>query len=135
MKEIRDALARLSCIGCKQFHYDPEGQVFGDGEIHYLLEVSGLFFLAWEDTQARMMIVNPITRFDLDELEELGAEEAWVVLHVPVELSESIQFREVSCAELIDVYRRMESRPVGDFLFASGRRLASDGFLNPGNVR
>lgn len=59
-----------------------------------------------------MMIVNPITRFGLDELEELGAESAWTVLHVPAELSESIQFREIGDAELIDVYRRMEARPL-----------------------
>jgi len=115
MTVIRDALARLSCIGCKQFHYDPAGQVIGDGEIHYLLEVSGLFFLAWEDTDAGMMIVNPITRFGLDELVELGAEEAWMVVHVPLRLSEGIQFREISVAELIDTYRRMKSRRVGEF--------------------
>lgn len=135
MKEIRDALARLSCIGRKKFHYDPAGQVFGAGEIHYLVEVSGLFFLAWEDADTGMMIVNPITRFGLDELEELGAEEAWTVLHVPLGLSEGIQFREISSAELIDVYRRMESRPVGDFLFASSRRLASGCSLNVGSLR
>lgn len=115
MKGIRNALARLSCIGRKQFHYDPAGQVSGDGEIHYLVEVSGLFFLAWDDTETRMMIVNPITRFGLDELEELGKEEGWTVLHVPLELSEGIQFREISGAELIDVFRRMESRQVGGF--------------------
>lgn len=49
ISEIRDALLRLSCIGRTRFHYDPAGQVFGDGEIHYLVEVTGLFFMAWED--------------------------------------------------------------------------------------
>jgi len=109
MGEIREALSRLSCIGRAQFYYDPVGQVFGEGEIHYLVEVSGLYFLAWEDNDTRTMIVNPITRFDLNELQELGAEEAWVVLHVPITLAEAIRFREIDDADLVGAYLRMEA--------------------------
>jgi hypothetical protein len=108
--EIRDALMRLSCIGDVLFHYDPSGQVFGDGEIHYLVEIIGRFFMAWESSDTRMMIVNPITRFNLDELEELGAEEAWTVLHVPAELSNGIRFRDIDIVELKDVYCRMAAQ-------------------------
>lgn len=116
--EIRDALLRLSCIGRRQFHYDPASQVFSDGEIHYLIEVSGVFFLAWEDNDTGTMIVNPIIRFSLDELVELGAEEAWTVLYVPAELSEGVQFREMSDAELVDVYQRMEARSLDKLVLA-----------------
>ncbi|AKU20776.1 hypothetical protein [Massilia sp. NR 4-1] len=108
--EIRDALFRLSCIGRRQFYYDPAGQVLSDGEIHYLIEVSGVFFIAWEDNDTGTMIVNPIIRFSLDELEELGAEEAWTVLHVPAALAAGIQFREIDGAELTNAYLRMKER-------------------------
>ena len=87
--------------------------MFGDGEIHYLVEVTGLFFVAWMDNDSRMMIVNPITRFCLDDLEELGADEAWTALHVPANLSDAIQFREIGDVELSDIYRRMEAYPQG----------------------
>jgi hypothetical protein len=109
-------LSRLSCIGRMRFYYDPVGQVFGDGAIHYLVEVSGLYFLAWEDNDTRTMIVNPITRFDLDELGELGGEEAWMVLHVPATLAEGIQFREIDDAELVDAYLRMEERTLNEVI-------------------
>lgn len=122
--EIRDALLRLSCIGRRQFYYDPAGQVFSDGEIHYLIEMSGVFFIAWEDNDTGAMIVNPIIRFRLDELEELGAEEAWTVLYVPAELSEGIQFREMGDAELVDVYHRMEARSLGGLAFTTSRYLS-----------
>ena len=121
--EIRDALLRLSCIGRREFHYDPAGQVLSDGEIHYLIEVSGVFFIAWEDNYTGAMIVNSILRFSLDELKELGAEEAWTVLHVPAEHSEGIQFWEMGDAELVDAYQRMEARSSGELLFAPSRYL------------
>lgn len=121
--EIRDALLRLSCIGRRQFHYDPAGQVLSDGEIQYLIEVSGVFFVAWEDNDTGTMIVNPIIRFSLDELEELGAEEAWTVLYMPAKLSDGIQFREMGDAELVDVYHRMEARALCELAFTASRYL------------
>lgn len=54
------------------------------------------------------MIVNPITRFSLDELEELGSWEAWTVLHVPATLTEGIQFREIGNAELNAAYQALQ---------------------------
>lgn len=110
LREICNAMLRLSCIGRTRFHYDPAGQVFGDGAIHYLVEVGDLFFIAWEDNDSKTMIVNPITRFDLEELADLGDEDAWTVLHVPAGLAEGIQFREIDNAELNEAYRRMEGR-------------------------
>lgn len=110
MNAIREAMLRLSCIGCTPFHYDPAGNIFCDGPIHYIIEVGDLFFVAWESNDTGSMIVNPITRFDLDELGELGAAEAWTVLLVPAEMSEGIQFREIDGAELIDAYCRMQVR-------------------------
>jgi hypothetical protein len=110
IREIRDAMSRLSCIGRTRFHYDSIGRIFGDGEIHYLIEVSGLFFVAWKDNDTEMMIVNPITRFGLAELGELGAEEAWTVLRVPDALAEGIQFRDINDVELVRAYRRMEGQ-------------------------
>lgn len=121
--EIRDALLRLSCVGRREFHYDAAAQVLSDGEIHYLIEVSGMFFIAWEDNYTGAMIVNSILRFSLDELEELGAEEAWTVLHVPAELSEGIQFREMGDTELVDAYHRMEVRSLGELAFTPSRYL------------
>lgn len=109
-REIREAILRLSCIERMQFHYDLAGEVSGDGPIHYLLEVGDLFFMAWENNITGNMIVNPITRFRLDELGELGAEEAWTVLRVPADLMEGIQFREIDDVELSKAYFRMESR-------------------------
>jgi hypothetical protein len=110
ISEIRDAMLRLSFIARTRFHYDAGSLVFGEGEIHYLIEVSELFFIAWEDDDTKMMIVNPITRFGLDELEELGAEEAWTLLHVPAALDDGIRFREMIGAELVSAYRQMEGR-------------------------
>ena len=107
-REIHNALARLSCIEDSRFHYDPTGQIYGEGEIHYLVEVRGLFLMVWENGNTKTMIVNPLTHFDLDELGELGAEEAWTVLRVPALLEECIQFHEMSESELVDAYRRME---------------------------
>jgi hypothetical protein len=126
---IRDALLRLSCIERMRFHYDPAGRVLGEGEIHYLVEVTGLFFVAWKNSDSGMMIVNPITRFGLDELEEVGTEEAWTALHVPAELSDSIQFREIDGNELIDVYRRMETRSLGGLALPPERYPYTDRFL------
>lgn len=72
-RQIHNALVWLSSIGGVRSHYDPAGQVVGFAEIHYLVEVAGMHFMAWEDTVTRMIVVNPITRFTLDELDELGA--------------------------------------------------------------
>lgn len=63
--------------------YDPGGDIFGDGPIHYLVEVGYLVSMAWESNDSGLMVVNPITRFDLDGLDELGAEEAWTILRMP----------------------------------------------------
>jgi hypothetical protein len=126
IKEIHDALSRLSCIGRTRFYFDPAGQVIGDGEIHYLVEVTGRFFVAWRDNDTRMMIMNPITRFSLDELEELGSEKAWMVLHMPTALPEGIQFREIGDAELVDAYRWTEARPLHDIDSSSCRYLEID---------
>jgi hypothetical protein len=84
-----------------------------------------VLFIAWEDNDTGAMIVNPIIRFSLDELEELGAEEAWTVLYVPAELSEGIQFREMGDAELVDVYQRMEARSLGELAFTTSRYLTA----------
>lgn len=70
--------------------------------------------MAWENSDTKIILVNPITRYGLDELSELGAEEAWTVLYVPQELSQGVQFREIDDAELCDVYSRMESQFVDD---------------------
>ena len=77
-KEIREAMLRLSSIGLKRYEYDQTGQILGEGQIHYLVEVSDLLFIAWENSDTCLMIVNPITCFSLDELEELGFLEAWM---------------------------------------------------------
>ena len=82
-----------------------------------------MFFIAWEENDTGTMIVNPIIRFSLDELEELGAEEAWTVLYAPAELSKGIQFREMGDAELVDVYHRMEARSLGELAFTASRYL------------
>lgn len=111
---------------------DHHQEVLSDGEIHYLIEVSGVFFIAWEDNDTGAMIVNPIIRFSLDELEELGAEEAWTVLRVPAELFEGIQFRDIDNAELIDAYRRMEALPLGEYVSPSCRYQESDFSLQTG---
>lgn len=107
-KEIREAMLRLSSIGLKRYEYDQTGQIFGDGPIHYLVEVSDLLFIVWENSDTCSMIVNPITRFSLDELEELGSLEAWTVLHVPATLAEGIQFREIGNAELNAAYQALK---------------------------
>lgn len=120
VREIHRALMRLACIGRAQFAFDPGGQVFGDGEIHYLLEVSGMYFLAWKDSDTKVMMINPITRFDLDELEELGADEAWTVLNVPASLEEGIQFRKIDSAELVGMYRRMQKISTERVYFSPG---------------
>ena len=36
------------------------------------MEVNDLTFMAWEDSETGTMIVNPTTRFGLDELDEIG---------------------------------------------------------------
>lgn len=123
-RQINKALLRLSSIECTQFQYDPVGQVFGFGEIHYLIEVAGMFFMAWENSDTKIIVVNPITRYCLDELSELGAEEAWTVLYVPQELSQGIQFREIDDAELGDVYSRMEAQFVDEIALAPARHFA-----------
>lgn len=110
LQVIREAMLRLSCIACTQYVYDPEGRVLGDGAIHHLLEVDNQFFMAWEHNNTGSVIVNPITRFKLDELDELGADEAWTVLRVPTKQTESIQFREVDEVELSEVYCRMAAQ-------------------------
>lgn len=107
IKEIRDAMRRLSCIGCTSYRYDPSGRAFGNGPIHYLVEVSDMTFLAWEDSETGTIVANPITRFDLAELDELGAAEMWTVLHVPAVLTDGIRFREIDGAELREAYHRM----------------------------
>ena len=110
--EIRDAMWRLSCIERAQYHYDPAGDVYGDGPIQYLVEVGDLVFVSWVNNDSGSVIVNPITRFSLDELDELGAYEPWTVLQVPASLAERINFREIDAAELADMYRRMEGRTI-----------------------
>ncbi|MES2758091.1 MAG: hypothetical protein V4693_12015 [Pseudomonadota bacterium] len=127
IKSIREAMLRLSCIGHAQFNYDPSGRVFGDGPIHYLVEVGDLCLIAWEDNHTRTMVVNPITRFDLVELGELGAGDPWTVLRVPAESAQSIQFREIEEAELIEAYRKMRDAPENRTTYErspKGKRLA-----------
>lgn len=73
--EIRGALSRLSCIEQMPCCYDPTSEIFGEGPIHYLVEVDDQYFIAWGNDETKTIIVNPIKRFSLDELEELSAEE------------------------------------------------------------
>ncbi|NVM80187.1 hypothetical protein FHW83_006032 [Duganella sp. SG902] len=110
IKEIYDAMLRLSSIGCVEYQYDALGHLFGFGEIHYLVEVNDLFLIAWANNDTGTMVVNPITRFELDELEELSTKEAWTVLHVPIKLTEGIRFRVIDADELCEVYRSTEKR-------------------------
>lgn len=111
-REIRSAMWRLSCIERTPYQYDPAGQVFGFGPIHYLVELGDQLYLAWHNEESGAVVVNPITRYDLDELDELGAYEPWTVLHVPAELDEGIRFREIDAAELAQAYQRMEGRTI-----------------------
>lgn len=112
MREIRDAMLRLSCIARTQYQYDPAGQIIGEGPIHYLVEVSSVFLIAWENKGTGAIVVNPITRFGFDELDELGAAEAWTVLRVPADVAEGIHFREIDNAELSEAYRQMARRAI-----------------------
>lgn len=107
MQGIREAMMRLSCIECIPYHYDPDGQIVGEGPIHYLVELGDLFFIAWENNDTGNMILNPITRFSIDELDELGAGEAWMVLRLPAHLAQRIDFREISNIELNEAYLHM----------------------------
>jgi hypothetical protein len=75
-------------------------------------QYSNLFFIAWENNDTGAMVVNPITRFGLDELDELGAAEAWTVRCVLPDLAESIQFREIDSVELSEAYRQMAGRAI-----------------------
>jgi hypothetical protein len=110
MQEIREAMLRLSCIECIPCQYDPVGQEVGEGPIHYLIELSNLFFIAWENSETGTMVINPITRFDLDELDELGAIEAWTILRLPNDPLKGIQFREIDNVELSKAYSQMTGR-------------------------
>ncbi|MCG2585826.1 hypothetical protein [Massilia sp. TS11] len=103
---IREAMLRLSRVTRTDFYYDPAGTVFGDGPIHYLIEVDGLNFMAWEHNQGGNMIVTPISYYELDELQELGTDEPWTVLSVPRDLTEGVQFREIDSVELSAAYYR-----------------------------
>lgn len=119
-RQINKALLRLSSIECMQFQYDPAGQIFGFGEIYYLIEVSEMFFMAWKNSETNIIVVHPITRYGQDELSELGAVEAWTVLYLPQQLSQGIQFREIDNAELCNVYSRMEAQLVDEIALAPG---------------
>lgn len=110
--EIRSAMWRLSCIERTPYQYDAAGVVFGSGPIHYLIELGDKFFLAWQNDQSGTVIVNPITRYGLEELDELGAYEPWTVLNVPAALDQGIRFREIDAAELAKAYRKMEGRTI-----------------------
>lgn len=112
MQEISEAMLRLSCIERIQCQYDPVGEIVGGGPIHYLVELGNLLFIAWENNDTGAMVVNPITRFGLDELDELGAAEAWTVMRVPTDLAEAVQFREIENVELNEAYRQMAGRAI-----------------------
>jgi antitoxin component of MazEF toxin-antitoxin module len=112
MRAIREAMLRLSCLGHIPCKYDPESEIVGEGPIHYLVELGNLLFIAWENNDTGAMVVNPITRFGLDELDELGAAEAWTVMRVPADLAEAIQFREIDNVELNETYRQMAGRAI-----------------------
>ncbi|RFP24193.1 hypothetical protein D0T25_03955 [Duganella sp. BJB488] len=114
-REIRAAILRLSSIEQIPYHYDPAGEVFGDGPIHFLVEVGDQLFVAWGDNETRTIVVNPILRFELHELEELGFEEAWTVVRVPATVTEGIQFREIDNAELSTSYLRMNDEKAAAF--------------------
>lgn len=107
MKKLREILLRLSCIGRLPYQYDPAGQIVGEGPIHYLVEFGNLFFIAWENSNSGTIVINPITRFGLDELDELGAAEPWTVVHVPENQAKSVQFREIDNTELSNAYCQM----------------------------
>ena len=107
MNMMLAAMVRLSSMQQKRYRYDALGEVGGEGPIHFVIEVDEQFFLAWEDNDTRTMIVNPITRFGLAELDELGATELWTVLHVPKTLTDGIHFREIDGPALSEAYGRM----------------------------
>jgi hypothetical protein len=107
-REIQDAMRRLSRIARTVYQFDSAGLIFGDGPMHYLVELGDSLFMAWENNETGTMIVNPITRFELEELEEMGA--PWTVLRVTAELTEGIQFRTVDDIELSAAYHRMKGQ-------------------------
>ena len=76
--------------------------------------------LTWEDSETRTMVVNPITRFNLAELDELGAAEAWTALRVPAALTDSIYFREIHSIELSEAYHHMAGWNANVFPSAQG---------------
>ncbi len=112
VQAIREAMLRLSCIEGIPCHYDPTGQIVGEGPIYYLFELANLFFIAWKNNDTAAMVVSPITRFDLDELDELAAVEAWTAICVPTDRAEGIQFREIDNVELDKAYRQMVGRAI-----------------------
>jgi hypothetical protein len=108
IQRMREAMLRLTSFRDIQYQYDPANTVFGDGPIHFLVEVEDKFFVAWENNDTGVMIINPITRFDLDELEDLGFEEPWTLLRLPATVPEGLQLLKCDKARLSDVYHRME---------------------------
>lgn len=72
-------MQRLSHIANSPY-YGPGGDLFGDEPIHYLVGLGYLVFVAWEGNDSGLIVMNPITRFDLDGRDELGMEEAWTIL-------------------------------------------------------
>lgn len=105
-RDVRYVLHRLSEFAQIPYQFDPTGVTFGDGPVHHLIELGHLLFIAWEDNETSSIIVNPITRFMLTDLEEMGF--PWNVLLVPTDCSERIQCRIVGETEFSSVYRSME---------------------------
>jgi len=111
-RQIHNAMYRLADVVQMPHEYDGLGLIPVEGPMPYLIELGDQFYTAVEDIGTGAVIVNPITRFDLDELCEVGALDAWLVMHVPDEITERIQYRNIGEAELVRVYQRMEGRTI-----------------------
>ena len=110
--EISLAMLRLTHIGPLQHAYDEHGVMPGAGPIHYLVEVAGRLCMAWESEESRMIVVAPISCWQLDDMMELMQGDPWTVLAIPAHSGERVAYGEMSDAEVIAAYQRMEERAI-----------------------
>lgn len=108
MTIIEKAMMRLTAIDGTEFWYDPAGDVFGNGPILYLLQIDHLTLIAWSNDITKTVIVNPITRFKLEDLLELGNAEKWAILYIPPKRTTCIGFVEIDELAIINAYKHMK---------------------------